>query len=78
MTFTLPEDLASKFVRRVPSRDRSKYVAAAIAHRLDERERRLIRACEIANEDPELRALEQELDALTDELPEPWQDAPAR
>jgi metal-responsive CopG/Arc/MetJ family transcriptional regulator len=78
MTFTLPEDLASKFVRRVPSRDRSKYVAEAIARKLEERERRLIRACEIANEDPELRELEKELDALTDEIPEPWEDAPAR
>jgi hypothetical protein len=78
MTFTLPEDLASTFARRVPARERSRYVADAIADKLAEREKRLIRACEIANQDPELKEIEKEFDALTDEIPEPWQDAPAR
>jgi len=78
MTFTLPEDLASSFTRRVPARDRSRYVADAIARQLAEREKRLILACEIANQDPELREIEQEFDALADGLPEPWEDAPAR
>jgi hypothetical protein len=78
MTFTLPSDLASTFTKRVPARERSRYVADAIAERLAEREKRLIRACEIANQDPELREIEKEFDALTDELSEPWEDAPAR
>lgn len=78
MTFTLPEELAARFVRRVPARDRSRYLAEALADKLAEREKRLIRACEIANQDPNLREIEKELDALTDEVPEPWEDAPAR
>ena len=78
MTFTLPEDLAMRFVKRVPARDRSRYVADAIAQKLADREKRLIRACEIANQDPEIREIEKELDALTDEIVEPWDDAASR
>lgn len=78
MTFTLPESLASSFARRVPARDRSRYVAEAIAEKLAEREQRLIRACEIANQDPDVREIERDFDALTDAMPEPWQDASAR
>jgi hypothetical protein len=78
MTFTLPDELASSFTRRVPARDRSRYVADAIAEKLAEREKRLILACEIANQDPQVRAIEQEFDALTDVMPEPWEDATAR
>ena len=75
MTFTLPGELASSFVRRVPARDRSRYVADAIAEKLAERERRLIQACEIANQDSEVREIECEFDALTDALSEPWEHA---
>ena len=39
-----------------------------------EREKQLIRACEIVNEDPEVRQIEAELDALLDEITEPWDD----
>ena len=78
MTFSLPDDLASSFTRRVPARDRSRYVADAIAEKLAEREKQLIRACEIANQDPDLREIEREFDALTDAVQEPWEDAPAR
>jgi metal-responsive CopG/Arc/MetJ family transcriptional regulator len=78
MTFTLPDDLASSFTRRVPARDRSRYVADAIAQKLAEREKRLIQACEIANQDPQVREIELEYDALTDAMPEPWEDAQAR
>ncbi len=42
------------------------------------RDKRLIRACEIANHDPGLREIEKEFDAFTDEIPEPWEDAPNR
>lgn len=73
ITFTLPEDLAAQFLRRVPARDRSRYVADAIAEKLAEREKRLIRACEIVNRDAGVREIEKELDALQDEITEPWQ-----
>ena len=78
MTFTLPEDIAVKFVRRVPARDRSRYVAAALAEKLTEADRQLVRACEIANQDSEVAAIEQEFDSLPSEMAEPWTDAPAR
>jgi len=44
----------------------------------DEREKRLIHACEIANQDPEAREIEREFDGLRDEIPEPWEDALTR
>ena len=78
MTFTLPADLAAKFVRRVQARDRSRYVADALAEKLAEREKRLIRACEIVNRDPGVREIEGEFDALQDEIIEPWEDTPSR
>lgn len=78
MTFTLPEDLAASFTKRVPARDRSRYVAAALAEKLSQREKRLIRACEIVNGDPAVREIEKEFDALNDPIAEPWEDAPAR
>ncbi len=77
MTFSLPEDLASSFTKRVPARDRSRYVADALADKLSEREKRLIQACEIANRDSQVREIELEIDALTDAMSEPWEDASA-
>jgi ubiquinone biosynthesis protein UbiJ len=73
MTFTLPDTLASSFARRVPARERSRYVAEAIAEKLAEREKRLIQACEIANHDSEVREIEREFDALSDAMQEPWE-----
>ena len=58
MTFTLPEELAVQFLRRVPARDRSRYVAQALAEQLAAKERQMVLACEIANQDPGLAALE--------------------
>ena len=78
MTFTLPDDLASRFLRAVPSRDRSRYVTEAIAAKLQEREARLIRVGEAANSAPDVRMIEEEWDALSEEIAEPWNDAPAR
>jgi hypothetical protein len=76
MTFTLPEELASRFVKRVPARDRSRYLAEALAEKLAEREGRLIHACDAANLDPEVVQIEDEFSALPDEVTEPWTDAP--
>jgi hypothetical protein len=77
MTFSLPADLASIFTKRVPSRNRSRYVADALADKLAEREKRLIQACEIANRDSQVREIELDLDALTDAMPGHWEDASA-
>lgn len=78
MTFTIPADLALQFVRRVPARERSRYLADALADKLAERDRQLIRACEFANNDADVLSIEQELDSLQDEIAEPWDDAQAR
>jgi hypothetical protein len=77
MTFSLPADLAAVFIRRVPSRERSHYLAEALAHKLEERDRQLIAACEIANRDPEVSSIEREFDLLNDPIAEPW-TAPAK
>jgi len=70
MTFTLPEELAAQFVRQVPARDRSRYLAGALAEKLAERQRQLIRACEVANHDTDVALIEDEFDALPDEMME--------
>ena len=72
LTFSLPEDLASQFVRTVPSAKRSQYVADAIMRGLREREEMLIEACEAANNDPETQEIEREMNALPDTMTEAW------
>ncbi|MGH9353371.1 MAG: hypothetical protein ACRD2G_14620 [Terriglobia bacterium] len=71
MTFTLPEDLATKFVGQVAARDRSRYLAEALAAKLAKRERRLTQACQIANNDPEVETIEKEFDSISGEIVEP-------
>jgi hypothetical protein len=74
-TFTLPPDLATEFLRRVPPNSRSQYVATAIAAKLREREEQLVRACEAANNSADIRKIEATFDALadqTDTVQEPW------
>ena len=75
VTFSLPDELVKNFVRRVPARYRSRYVADALAAKLNEREQMLARACQIVNRSPTIRAVERDWDALTDEILEPWDDA---
>ena len=75
LTFTLPQDLAAEFLRRVPASLRSQYVATAIADKLREREAQLVRACEAANNSSDVREIENSFDALADEsdaMREPW------
>ena len=67
LTFTLPQDLAIEFLRRVPASLRSQYVATAIADKLREREQQLVRACEAANNSIDIREIESSFDALADE-----------
>jgi ubiquinone biosynthesis protein UbiJ len=66
-TFTLPQELAVEFLRRVPASLRSQYVASAIADKLREREEHLVRACELANNSADVRDVETSFDALADE-----------
>jgi len=40
--------------------------------RLEARDAALIRACEIANEDLDVSAIEKEFDGISDEMAEPW------
>ena len=72
MTFSVPEQLAVQFLRRVASRDRSRFVSEALAARLEEYDAAMIRACEIANQDLDVAEIERELDGLSDEMAEPW------
>lgn len=78
MTFTLPEELARQFVRRVPARERSRYLADALNEKLLVRERQLVEACRKANEDPEVRAIEEELDGITDQDSGAWSNSTTR
>jgi hypothetical protein len=81
MTFTIPEDLASQFLHHVAARDRSRYVTEAIAAKLREREERMIRACEVANRDAGVLAIEREWETMADKadgIEEPWNLAPTR
>jgi hypothetical protein len=64
MTFAVPEATAEQLVKQVPAGQHSGYVAEAIAHKPNERDRQLIRACEAANEDADILAIERDLDAL--------------
>ena len=67
VTFTLPEELAAEFLRRVPASLRSQYVATAISDKLRAREEQLVRACEAANNSADVREIESSFDALADE-----------
>jgi hypothetical protein len=72
MTFSVPEPLAAQLLRRVASRDRSRFVSEALAARLEERDAALIRACETANRDLDVTEIEKELDGIGHEMAEPW------
>ena len=76
MTFNLPKDLAAQLLRRVPARQRSRYVAEALAEKLKERDRQLARACDVVNRSRDIRAIEREFDAIEERIEEPW-DEPA-
>ena len=78
MTFSVPEPLAVQFLRRVGSRDRSRFVAAALAARLKERDLDLIRACEIANQDVDATEIEKDFDGIEDAMSEPWNLVPRK
>jgi hypothetical protein len=75
LTFTLPLELATQFLRNVPPSRRSQYVAAAIAAKLREREEQLMQACEVANRSADVLDIEASFDNLradADRVQEPW------
>ena len=76
MTFSIPDSLARELLRSVPARERSSYVAAAVAAKLRKQDEALIRACEIANRDEDLLAMEQEFEIISGDIAEPWTNAP--
>ena len=78
MTFSLPTALVAQFIKRVAARERSRYVAEALAARLRERDQMLARASEVANRSRQVRALEREFDRLESEILEPWDETPSR
>ena len=78
MTFSLPESLAVELLKTVASRNRSRYVAAALAQRLKADQADLARACDIANSSEDVHAIEQEFDAICPDIAESWTDAPVR
>jgi len=63
MTFSIPDAVAKH---------------DALAARLKSEETMLARACEAANASEEIRALEQEFDAISTGIAEPWTDSLAR
>lgn len=72
MTFSVPEPLAVQFLRRVASRDRSRFVSEAVASQLEAQDMALIRACDAANQDLDVAEIERDFDAISDEMAEPW------
>lgn len=78
MTFSLPEELATRLVKRVPARERSRFLAQVLEKSLREGDESLIRACLIANQDPDVKAIEEEWDEIRDAIEEPWNDPQAR
>lgn len=78
MTFSLPVDLADRLTKRVPSRDRSRFLAQALEKSLGDEDAALILSCQSANEDPDATAIETEWDQIDDPIEEPWSGASSR
>jgi hypothetical protein len=78
MTFTIPDEVATPFLRVVPSARRSKFVADALRRTLKEREDTLIAACDAVNADPALNVLVDEWQAVNDLIEEPWDESASR
>ena len=72
MTFSVPEPLAVELLRRVASRDRSRFVSEALEARLAVRDTALIRACEIANQGLDVAEIANDLDGISNGMAEPW------
>jgi hypothetical protein len=77
MTFTIPDDVATPFLRAVPSTRRSKFVADALRKSLKEREEALVAACDAVNADSALNNVVDEWQAVSDPISEPWDESAA-
>lgn len=66
MIFSLPVDLADRILRRVPARDRSRFLAKALEKSLREEEAALVSSCRSANLDRDATAIEEERDQIRD------------
>ena len=60
------------------SRHRSQYVSAVNAQSLALREKRLARACDLANRHTDALAIEDDWERMQDRVEEPWDDASPR
>lgn len=78
MTFSLPKDLAQRLVRRIPARNRSRYLVRLLEKSFREEEEALIQSCRLANQDPEVKTIEEEFDQVPGAIEEPWDDAASR
>ena len=72
MTFSLPEELALRLIRRVASRDRSRFLAEALEKSLRQEDADLIRSCQMANQDADAASIEAEWDQINDPIKETW------
>lgn len=70
--------MANQFLKQVAARRQSQCATAAIAQSLVLREKRLARACDMANRVPDSLAIEREWEQLQDRVEEPWDDVLAR
>jgi hypothetical protein len=78
MTFSIPEPLGAKLLKSVSPRDRSRYVADALMAKLQMQDGELARACDLTNQNEDILSIERDFDAISSEIAEPWNDAPAR
>jgi hypothetical protein len=78
MTFTIPDEVATSFLRVVPSARRSRFVTEALRKTLREREEALIAACDAVNADAGLNAFVDEWQAASDPVEEPWDESASR
>lgn len=71
-TFTLPAEVFQRFSALVPEGMRSAVIASLIEQEASRREQALASACEAANEQAGLVALQEDLQALEDTVSEPF------
>ena len=63
MTFSIPEEIASLLTRQIDAAGRSRFVTEAVEERL-RRKQRLEAACDVVNNDPAVKLIETEWDAV--------------
>ena len=78
MTFSIPEDIARKFVGRVSARKHSKYLTEALERKLSDQDEDIVQACKQANADADSTAIEKEMEGIEDGTDEPWEAPSSR